>query len=114
MEVKADGLLCRMSGEPRVDAWVKWAQTQGEHISDDAVELGFGDDADVVKQFSLALHGDPTMHLGGTPCNDVDSLEQGNRLEALQVSMGRHEPRTQSKRACLNKNVITRHAKRVN
>lgn len=87
---KSKVMACyRMSDGPRVDAWAKWAQAPTEHVSDYAMELEFSDDADVVKQLSLALHGDLTMHLGGTPFKDMSNLEQGHGLEALRVVMGR-------------------------
>lgn len=71
-----------MSGGPRVDEWVKWAQTQKEPVTDDAIDLESGDDAELVKLFSLTMHGGLTILLEGSPFSEMDSLEQGNGLEA--------------------------------
>lgn len=104
----------RMSGKPRVDGCVRWAQTQKEAVTDDAMEIEFGEDTELVKLFSLTMHGDLTMLLEAGTFSEMDALEQGNGFEALRVRMAKYEPRTaQTKRAYFKNIVSNRQAKNV-
>lgn len=68
----------------------------------------FGDDAEDVKLFSVALDGDFKNYLDGRPFQEVETLDQGNGPEAMRVLMSRHEPRTaQSKTPSASKESTT-------
>lgn len=100
---------CRNSGKVRVGAWVRWAQMQNDKVHEGSIELEFGEDAGLVKQFSVALFRDFTSYLAETPFHELDMLEQGNGLDTIRVIMSRYEPwAVQYKRACLYMSVGTR------
>lgn len=105
----------RMVAVERTDTWVKWGgQTQKEVVTADAVELGFGADAEQVKQLSSLFHSELTMCSNAGPLSPLQSVAQGLGLEVLRSNMGRYEPRTaQSKQAYLNAIIATPQAKRV-
>lgn len=69
--LRAEGAYYRMIGDPTVDTWVRWGQTQRDPITDGAIGREFGEVARRAKQFSTALDGELTMCLDGGPLQRI-------------------------------------------
>lgn len=73
----------RVTVGKEVDVWLGWAQIRKDKITDDAVELEFGDESRETKKLSEVLHSELMMCLRETPFTMVARITDGNGLEGL-------------------------------
>lgn len=103
-KAKLNAYLRIMTAES--DGWMKWACNEGQTITEESLDLEFGQQSGVVKEFSIKLYSILMSCTEDDAFRICHSVKDGNGLEALRLVAKRYEPRTPATKRALLKVVI--------
>lgn len=91
---------------PRADDWIRWSSGMTTAITEEDVDLEYGEVSQGVKDFAVKLYSILMSCTEDDAFRICHSVKDGNGLEAMRLLMKRYEPRTPGTKRALLKAVI--------
>ena len=79
---------------PQADQWIRSSSQMATTITEEDVDLEYGDVSQVVKDFAVKLYSILMSCTEDDAFRICHSVKDGNGLEAMRLLMKRYEPRT--------------------
>ena len=105
-EWKAKLLAYLRVAVPNSDSWIQWCWKQQIAILESDIDVEFGNDAFIVKEFAVKFHSILLSCTEDDAFRICHSVKDGNGLEAMRLLVKRYEPRTPGTKRALLKAVI--------